>query len=124
MQEMQQKAEARMQQQVARNKKLEGDFLAKNKSRPGVETTASGLQYKVVQAGNGASPTLSDTVRCNYRGVLLDGTEFDNSQAHGGPAEFRVDEVIPGWTEALQKMKVGDKWELYVPAALAYDMQP
>ncbi len=124
MREMQQKAMARAEQQVAQNKKMEADFLAKNKVKPGVQTTASGLQYKVIQAGKGASPTLGDAVRCNYSGKLLDGTEFDNSQLHGGPAEFRVGGVIPGWNEALQKMKVGDKWELYVPAALAYDMDP
>jgi FKBP-type peptidyl-prolyl cis-trans isomerase len=124
MQEMEQKVKARMQQQAAQNKKMEADFLAKNKTQPGVQTTASGLQYKVIQPGKGASPTLGDMVRCNYRGVLLDGTEFDNSQLHGGPAEFRVGRVIPGWNEALQKMKVGDKWQLYVPAALAYDMDP
>ena len=124
MQEMQQKGMARMQQMVAKNKKMEDDFLVKNKVKPGVQTTASGLQYKVIQAGKGPSPTLQDTVRANYRGVLLDGTEFDSSQAQGGPQTFPVNRVIPGWTEALQKMKVGDKWELYVPAALAYDMEP
>jgi FKBP-type peptidyl-prolyl cis-trans isomerase len=124
MQEMQQKNMTKMQQQLAKNKKAETDFLARNKTQPGVQATASGLQYKVIQPGKGASPTLADTVRCNYRGTLLDGSEFDNSQLHGGPAEFRVGEVIPGWTEALQKMKVGDKWQLYVPAALAYDMDP
>lgn len=124
MLQMRERAEARLQQQVDKNQKLEADFFAKNKAKPGVQTTASGLQYKVLQQGQGASPTKEDIVRCNYRGVLLDGTEFDSSAAHGGPAEFPVGGVIPGWTEALQKMKVGDKWELYVPSALAYDMDP
>jgi FKBP-type peptidyl-prolyl cis-trans isomerase len=124
MKEMQQKNMTKMQQQVAKNKKAEADFLARNKTQPGVQSTASGLQYKVIQPGKGASPMVTDTVRCNYRGTLLDGTEFDNSQLHGGPAEFRVGEVIPGWTEALQKMRVGDKWQLFIPAALAYDMDP
>ena len=86
MQEMQQKNMARAQQQLAKNKKMEADFLAKNKVKPGVQTTASGLQYKVIKAGNGPSPTLSDTVRCNYRGVLLDGTEFDSSECARWPA--------------------------------------
>jgi FKBP-type peptidyl-prolyl cis-trans isomerase FklB len=125
MLEMRQKQMVKAQQQVAKNQKVEADFLAKNKAKPGVQTTASGLQYKVIQEGKGPSPTMGDTVKCNYKGVLIDGTEFDNSQAHGGPAEFRIGEgLIPGWIEALQKMKVGDKWELYVPSALAYDMEP
>ena len=124
MQQMQQKAMAKAQQQVTKNQKMEADFLAKNKAKPGVQTTASGLQYKVLQAGKGPSPMMGDTVKCNYKGVLIDGTEFDSSQAHGGPAEFRVGGVIDGWNEALQKMKVGDKWELYVPSELAYNMDP
>lgn len=124
MQEMHRKAMARLEQEAAKNRRAEADFLAKNKSQPGVQTTASGLQYKVIKQGNGPSPTLSDTVRCNYRGVLLDGTEFDSTERHGGPAEFGVSDVIAGWTEALQKMKVGDKWQLFVPSALAYDLQP
>jgi FKBP-type peptidyl-prolyl cis-trans isomerase len=98
--------------------------LAKNAQREGVQTTTSGLQYRVVQQGTGASPTINDSVRCHYRGTLLNGTEFDNSANQGGPAQFRVDEVIPGWTEALQKMRVGDKWQLFVPPDLAYGMHP
>src|SRR4029079_9004560 len=103
----------------------EAQFLAQNGKQQGVQTTASGLQYKVLQQGRGPSPALSDKVSCNYRGTLLNGTEFDSSQRHGGkPAEFGVNQVIPGWTEALQKMKVGDKWRLYGPSKLAYDMDP
>jgi FKBP-type peptidyl-prolyl cis-trans isomerase FklB len=89
-----------------------------------VQTTASGLQYRVLREGNGPSPTLQDTVRFNYRGSLLNGTEFDSSARQGGPAEFPVNGVIPGWTEALQKMKVGDKWQLFVPPNLAYGENP
>jgi FKBP-type peptidyl-prolyl cis-trans isomerase len=114
--------EQRFRARIERNKQQEADFLAQNKTQPGVQVTPSGLQYKVVQVGNGPSPTLTDTVSCHYRGQLLDGTEFDNSG--DSPAEFRVDGVIRGWTEALQKMKVGDKWEVYVPSALAYGMEP
>lgn len=122
--DMRQKSMMRMQQQVAKNKQAEAAFLAQNAKREGVQTTPSGLQYRVVQQGQGASPTPNDHVKCNYKGTLLDGTEFDNSARHGGPAEFGVREVIPGWTEALQKMHVGDKWQLFVPAKLAYGMSP
>ena len=123
-QEMQQKAMARIQRQAAKNQQEAAAFLAENSKREGVQTTASGLQYRVIQQGDGPSPTLTDQVRCNYRGMLLNGTEFDSSARHGGPAEFRVDEVIPGWTEALQKMHVGDKWQLFVPPTLGYEMNP
>jgi FKBP-type peptidyl-prolyl cis-trans isomerase FklB len=123
--QMQQKAMLRVQQQATKNRQEEGQFLAQNKQKQGVQTTASGLQFEVLQQGNGPSPTLGDKVKCNYRGTLLNGTEFDSSQRHGGkPAEFGVNQVIPGWTEALQKMHVGDKWRLYVPSKLAYDMEP
>jgi FKBP-type peptidyl-prolyl cis-trans isomerase FklB len=122
--EMNKKGMARLEQQAAKNKREEMEFLAHNKTQPGVQVTPSGLQYKVIQAGNGPSPTLTDTVRCNYRGQLLNGNEFDSSEAQGGPQEFPVRGVIEGWTEALQKMKVGDKWQLFVPNALAYEMQP
>jgi FKBP-type peptidyl-prolyl cis-trans isomerase FklB len=123
-QEMQQKGTARMQQVAEKNGQTATKFLAENKTKPGVQVTASGLQYKVLQQGKGASPTVNDTVRCNYRGTLIDGTEFDSSYGRGEPAEFPVGGVIPGWTEALQKMHVGDKWQLFVPAELAYGMQP
>jgi FKBP-type peptidyl-prolyl cis-trans isomerase len=123
--QMQQQAMGKMQQQAAKNKQDEAQFLAQNGRKQGVQTTASGLQYEVLQQGKGASPTLGDKVKCNYRGTLLNGQEFDSSQRHGGkPAEFGVNQVIPGWTEALQKMHVGDKWRLYVPSKLAYDMEP
>jgi FKBP-type peptidyl-prolyl cis-trans isomerase len=122
--EMQRKAMERMERQATINQQEAARFLADNRKRQDVQTTASGLQYRVLKQGNGPSPTLSDKVRCNYRGTLLNGTEFDNSAIHGGPAEFPVNEVIPGWTEALQKMRVGDKWQLFVPAELAYRMTP
>jgi FKBP-type peptidyl-prolyl cis-trans isomerase FklB len=108
-------------QNVGTKNKEEGDaFMAQNKTRPGVVTLPSGLQYRVLRAGNGPSPKGSDTVAVNYKGSLLNGTEFDSSYKRGTPATFRVDGVIPGWTEALQLMKVGDKWELVIPSSLAY----
>jgi FKBP-type peptidyl-prolyl cis-trans isomerase len=123
-QEMQQKVDARNQQEGTKNSQAAAAFLAENAKREGVQTTASGLQFRVIVEGDGPSPTLNDVVRCNYRGSLLDGTEFDSSARHGGPAEFPVRGVIPGWTEALQKMKVGDKWQLFVPPDLAYGANP
>lgn len=95
-------------------------FLAENKKKEGVKTTASGLQYKVLKEGSGASPKETDTVVTNYRGTLLDGTEFDSSYKRGEPASFPVNRVIKGWTEALQMMKPGSKYQLYIPANLAY----
>jgi FKBP-type peptidyl-prolyl cis-trans isomerase FklB len=95
-------------------------FLDANKSKPGVKTTASGLQYKVLKAGTGKSPKLTDSVEANYRGTLIDGTEFDSSAKSGGPITFGVTEVIKGWTEVLQLMKEGDKWLVYIPSELAY----
>jgi len=101
--------------------KAEGEaFLAANAKKSDVATLPSGLQYKVVTEGTGAMPKASDTVTVNYRGKLVDGTEFDSSYARNEPATFPVHGVIPGWTEALQLMKVGSKWELYIPASLAY----
>jgi FKBP-type peptidyl-prolyl cis-trans isomerase FklB len=123
-QEMQQKGQARMQQVADKNAKAAKDYLDRNKTQPGVQVTASGLQYKVLQQGKGVSPTINDVVSCNYRGTLIDGTEFDSSYGQGKPVDFPVGGVIPGWTEALQKMRVGDKWQLFVPAELAYGMQP
>jgi FKBP-type peptidyl-prolyl cis-trans isomerase FklB len=102
------------------NKKQGQAFLEENKSKDGVVTLPSGLQYKVLQAGTGPKPALTDTVVCNYRGTLLDNTEFDSSYKRGQPATFPVSGVIKGWTEALQLMPVGSKWQLYVPADLAY----
>jgi FKBP-type peptidyl-prolyl cis-trans isomerase FklB len=116
--------ERQMQQQAAKNKQEEKQFLDQNGRAPGVQTTASGLQYKVLQQGKGPSPTLGDKVKCNYRGTLLSGTEFDSSFKRNMPAEFAIGQVIDGWKEALQKMHVGDKWQLFVPSKLAYDMEP
>jgi FKBP-type peptidyl-prolyl cis-trans isomerase len=124
-QEMEQKAMARVQRLAAKNDQEANAFLAQNAKREGVETTASGLQFRVIRQGNGPSPTVGDSVRCNYRGTLLNGTEFDNSARHGGPAEFQIAPgLIRGWIEALQKMKVGDKWQLFVPPGLAYGVEP
>lgn len=123
-QDMQQKMAARMEREAAKNEQEAAAFLAQNAKREGVQTTPSGLQYRVLRQGQGPSPTRSDTVRCNYRGMLLNGTEFDSSARHGGPVEFPVDRVIPGWTEALQKMRVGDKWQLFIPPNLAYGANP
>jgi len=106
---------------VDTNHRAAATFLADNGKKPGVVTTASGLQYKVLAAGSGDSPKRTDEVTVNYRGTLLDGTEFDSSYKRGEPANFRVDRVIPGWTEALQLMKPGGKMQLYVPPQLAYD---
>jgi FKBP-type peptidyl-prolyl cis-trans isomerase FklB len=95
-------------------------FLAENKAKEGVKTTASGLQYKVLKEGTGPSPKATETVKVNYRGTTLDGTEFDSSYKRGQPASFPVNRVIKGWTEGLQLMKVGSKYQLFVPADLAY----
>ncbi len=95
-------------------------FLAKNKTRAGVKTTASGLQYEVTKEGAGAKPTAEDSVTCHYAGTLIDGTEFDNSYKRGEPITFAVTGVIKGWTEALQLMPVGSKYKLYIPHQLAY----
>jgi FKBP-type peptidyl-prolyl cis-trans isomerase FklB len=95
-------------------------FLAANKTKDGVVTLPSGLQYKIVTAGTGAKPTAKDTVVCNYRGTFINGTEFDSSYKRGQPASFPVGGVIKGWTEALQLMPVGSKWQLFVPPDLAY----
>jgi FKBP-type peptidyl-prolyl cis-trans isomerase FklB len=112
--------EAKMQQAGEANKK-EGDaFLAANKTKEGVVTLPSGLQYKILTVGTGPQPTAADTVVCNYKGTFLDGKEFDASSKHGGPSTFPVRGVIKGWTEALQLMPVGSKWQLFVPADLAY----
>lgn len=104
----------------AENKKIGNAFLAENKTKSGVVTTASGLQYTVEKEGTGAKPTASDRVKVHYTGKLLDGKVFDSSVERGTPAEFGVGEVIKGWTEALQLMPVGSKWKLFIPAELAY----
>ena len=116
-----------MEKQVAASKEAatknqaEGEkFLAENKNKEGVKTTASGLQYKVLKEGSGASPKETDTVVTNYRGTLIDGTEFDSSYKRNEPASFPVNRVIKGWTEALQLMKPGAKYQLFIPSSLAY----
>jgi FKBP-type peptidyl-prolyl cis-trans isomerase FklB len=103
-----------------KNKKEGEVFLAENKKKEGVKTLPSGLQYKVIKAGTGKKPKLTDTVTTHYRGTLIDGTEFDSSFRRGQPASFPVNGVIPGWTEALQLMEEGAKWQLVVPSNLAY----
>jgi FKBP-type peptidyl-prolyl cis-trans isomerase FklB len=108
---------------VAKNSQEGEAFLAANKAKPGVVVLPSGLQYKVISAGNGSKPTAADTVVCNYKGTLIDGTEFDSSFKRGQPATIPVGRVIKGWTEALQLMPVGSKWELYIPPSLAYGEQ-
>jgi len=107
--------------EAADKNKTEGDaFLAANKTKEGVVTLPSGLQYKILKAGTGPKPTATDTVVCNYRGTLINGTEFDSSDKHGQAATFGVGQVIKGWTEALQLMPVGSKWQLFIPSSLAY----
>src|SRR5215469_11622636 len=109
------------QKELGEKNKNEGaKFLEDNKKKPGVKTTASGLQYKVVKEGTGPQPKATDMVTVNYRGTLIDGTEFDSSYKRGQPATFPVSGVIKGWTEGLQLMKVGSKYQLYIPPNLAY----
>ncbi len=107
-----------------KSKKASEDFLAANKKKPTVKSTASGLQYEIVREGNGKSPKLTDTVTVNYEGKLVDGTVFDSSYKRGEPASFQVNQVIKGWTEALQLMKTGAKWRLFIPSELAYGENP
>ncbi|USZ13992.1 FKBP-type peptidyl-prolyl cis-trans isomerase [Moraxella sp. FZLJ2107] len=112
-----------MKQKIAKNKTDGEKFLADNAKKEGVKTTASGLQYKVITEGSGTSPKATDTVVVNYEGKLIDGTVFDSSYERGMPAQFQLNQVIKGWTEGLQLMKPGAKYELYVPAELAYGEQ-
>jgi FKBP-type peptidyl-prolyl cis-trans isomerase FklB len=109
-----------LREKAARNLEEGKAFLAKNAKKKGVKTLPSGLQYRVITEGAGASPKAGDTVTVHYRGTFLDGTEFDSSYKRGEPASFQVDGVIAGWTEALQLMKTGSNWELFVPSELAY----
>lgn len=118
--ELMAKREIEMKEAAEKNKKEGEAFLAENKKKDGVVTLPSGLQYKIIREGAGDSPKLTDQVSVNYRGTLIDGTEFDNSYQRGKPATFNVNSIIPGWTEALQIMKTGAKWELYIPSMLAY----
>ena len=106
---------------AAASNAAEGDkFLLENRVKEGVEVTESGLQYKVLQMGDGPKPAETDRVTVHYRGTLLNGEEFDSSYSRNQPATFQLNQVIPGWTEALQMMKEGDKWEIYIPSKLGY----
>lgn len=110
-----------VQQKMGAKGREEGEaFLAANKSKEGVVALPSGLQYKILKEGTGPKPTASDTVTCNYRGTFINGTEFDSSYKRGQPVSFPVSGVIKGWTEALQLMPVGSKWQLFIPSDLAY----
>ena len=109
-----------MEEKYADNKAAGEKFLAENKTKEGVKTTESGLQYKVITEGNGEIPADTCKVKVNYKGTLIDGTEFDSSYKRNEPATFRANQVIKGWTEALTMMPVGSKWELYIPQELAY----
>ena len=118
--EVQKQQQEKMKEASGKNK-AEGDaFLAANKSKEGVVTLPDGLEYKILTAGTGPKPAPTDSVVCNYRGTLINGTEFDSSYKRGQPATFGVSQVIKGWTEALQLMPVGSKWQLFIPSNLAY----
>lgn len=121
--EVQTAQQEKMKVAGAANRKIGDEFLAANKSKDGVVVLPSGLQYKILTAGAGPKPTAADTVVCNYRGTLINGAEFDSSYKRGQPATFPVGGVIKGWTEALQLMPVGSKWQLFIPADLAYGDQ-
>ena len=118
--EMQAKQLKSREEGLGKNKAEGEKFLADNKKKAGVKSTASGLQYTVIKDGTGKTPKATDTVSTHYRGTLINGTEFDSSYKRGEPAEFPVNGVIKGWTEALQLMKEGSKWQLYIPSDLAY----
>ena len=119
-QDLRARARERFERQRVENQKKGDAFLAKNKTAAGVKTLASGLQYKVLKAGVGKQPKLTDSVSVHYRGTLIDGTEFDSSHKRGQPAEFRVNGVIPGFSEALTLMNEGAKWQVFIPSQLAY----
>lgn len=123
MMKLQELAMQKQQTEATENLKKAEAFLAQNKTQPGVQTTASGLQYVITQQGNGATPTDDDTVKVHYTGTLTTGEKFDSSVDRGQPAEFPVKGVIPGWTEALKLMKVGSKAKLFIPPNLAYGSQ-
>jgi FKBP-type peptidyl-prolyl cis-trans isomerase FklB len=123
-QRMRAKQLAKQKKEAAENLAAGTAFLEANKAKQGVKVLPSGLQYKVITEGTGNTPTADDTVKTNYRGTFIDGTEFDSSYKRNRPAEFHVKRVIKGWTEALQLMKEGGKWELYIPANLAYGERP
>jgi FKBP-type peptidyl-prolyl cis-trans isomerase len=119
-QEMQGKAQAKQKVDGDKNMKQGETFLAANKKKEGVITLASGLQYKVIKTGTGPKPAATNTVKCHYRGTLIDGTEFDSSYKRGEPTEFPLNQVIKGWTEGIQLMNTGSKFEFYIPSELAY----
>lgn len=123
LQQFQQQMVAQQQQRAEEMAEKSQQFLADVRERDGVQATESGLLYEVLEEGEGESPTAQDIVRVHYRGTLMDGTEFDSSYERGEPAEFPVRGVIPGWTEALQMMKPGGKWKIYLPPDLAYGAQ-
>ncbi|MDD2317591.1 MAG: FKBP-type peptidyl-prolyl cis-trans isomerase [Desulfobacterales bacterium] len=119
-QEMAAKQQAKLKELAEKNRLAGEAFMAENARKEGVVTLPSGLQYKVLVEGTGKTPGQDDTVTVNYRGTLIDGKEFDSSYKRGEPATFPIEGVIPGWTEALQLMKEGAKWQLFIPSALAY----
>lgn len=118
--QVQAQQKAFIEQMSAKNKQEGEEFLQDNREQEGVVQLSSGLQYKVLKSGQGRSPTLYDTVVVHYRGTLLNGTVFDSTYERQEPVEFPVNRVIPGWSEALKLMKTGDKWEVFIPAYLAY----
>lgn len=120
---MQAKQLAKLQTEARQNAEAGAAFLADNGKKPGVQTTASGLQYQVLSAGEGAKPKPTDSVRVNYKGSLLDGTVFDDSARHGGPATIPLQQVVPGWQEGIALMPVGSKYRFWIPAALGYGEQ-
>ena len=122
-QEMNVKQEEKKKTDAEKNKKEGEAFLTANKAKEGVKTTASGLQYKIITEGHGPKPTVDQTVSVNYRGTLIDGTEFDSSTKRGKPAEFALNRGVKGWTEALEMMPVGSKWQIFIPSELAWGDQ-
>ncbi|RJQ23104.1 MAG: FKBP-type peptidyl-prolyl cis-trans isomerase [Nitrospiraceae bacterium] len=118
--EMMAKQMEQLKERGEKNRKKGEEFLAENKKKEGVVTLPSGLQYKVIKEGAGEKPKATDTVSVHYRGTLTDGTEFDSSYGSGQPVTLKVNGVIPGWTEALQLMNPGSKWQLFIPSGLAY----
>jgi FKBP-type peptidyl-prolyl cis-trans isomerase len=122
--DVRQKLDAKAKEEGEANRKEGEAFLAANKGKEGVTTLPSGLEYKILKAGSGPKPAATDTVTCNYRGTLLNGKEFDSSYKRGQPASFPLNGVIKGWTEALQLMPVGSKWQLFIPADMAYGDHP
>jgi FKBP-type peptidyl-prolyl cis-trans isomerase FklB len=120
-QQMHANAVAEFKRVAATNARKSADYMAQNRKKPGVVQLPSGIQYAVIESGNGkGSPTVASTVTVNYRGMLVDGTEFDSSWAHGAPVTFQVNKVIPGWQDVIPRMHVGDRWKVVIPPQLAY----